>query len=56
MYQITAFDTSGALVLKREALPSALKKARELLHDDCWDVEIVAPDGRVYAPKDFEEA
>ena len=45
---INAVDTSGALSLHRETVAAAIKKANELLADGCWNVEIIAPDGRSY--------
>jgi hypothetical protein len=48
MFEINGFDTSGSVNLKRLSFESAIKKARELINDGCWDVEIVDPDGRVY--------
>jgi hypothetical protein len=48
MYEISGFDTSGRVALKRFSFEAALKKARELTEEYCWDVQIVAPDGRVY--------
>jgi hypothetical protein len=48
MFEITGFDTSGSVNLKRLSFPAALKKARELIEDGCWDVVIVDPDGRIY--------
>jgi hypothetical protein len=47
-FHINAVDTSGALSLHRENAAAAIKKANELLADGCWDVEIIAPDGRAY--------
>lgn len=55
MFEITGFDTSGSVTLKRMSFPAALKKARELIEDKCWDVQIVDPDGRIYASIDFEQ-
>jgi hypothetical protein len=52
MFVVTGFDTSGTVNLKRFSFESALKKARELINDGCWDVEIVDPEGRVYAALD----
>jgi len=48
MYEISGFDTSGRVSLKRMNFDAALKKARELVEDSCWDVHIIDPDGRVY--------
>lgn len=47
-FHINAVDTSGALSLHRETAASAAKKATELVADGCWDVEVIAPDGRSY--------
>ena len=48
MYEISGLDTSGIVTLKRISFESALKKARELVNDGCWDVHILDPDGRIY--------
>jgi hypothetical protein len=56
MYEINGFDTSGSVNLKRFSFPAALKKARELAEDGCWDVQIVDPDGRVYTSLDEQAA
>jgi len=53
MFEINSFDTAGAVSLKRLSLAAALKKARELVEDGCWDVQIVDPAGHVYTS--FEE-
>lgn len=53
MFEIIGFDTSGSVKLKRASFPAALKKARELVEDQCWDVQIIGPDGKVYTS--FEE-
>ena len=53
MFEIGGFDTAGAVSLKRLSLAAALKKARELVEDGCWDVQIVDPTGRVHTS--FEE-
>src|SRR3954468_4815708 len=53
MFEISGFDTAGVVSLKRASLAAALKKARELVEDGCWDVQIVDPTGRVYSS--FEE-
>jgi hypothetical protein len=47
-FHINAKDTSGALSLHRDSVAAAIKKANELSADGCWDVEIVAPNGRSY--------
>ena len=56
MFVISAIDTSGSVTLKRLSFAAALKKARELLEDHCWDVQIIDPDGRIYTSTDFEKA
>jgi hypothetical protein len=48
MFEISGFDTAGIVSLKRPSLAAALKKAKELIEDGCWDVQIVDPNGRVY--------
>jgi len=53
MFEINGFDTAGVVSLKRLSLTAALKKARELVEDGCWDVQIVDPSGQVYTS--FEE-
>lgn len=53
MFEIKGFDTAGVVGLKRPSLPAALKKARELVEDGCWDVQVVEPTGRVHTS--FEE-
>jgi hypothetical protein len=53
MFEISGFDTAGVVSLKRPSLAAALKKARELVEDGCWDVQVVDPGGQVYTS--FEE-
>ena len=53
MFVISAIDTSGSVTLRRLSFESALKKARELIEDHCWDVQITDPDGRIYSSADF---
>ncbi|WP_197489464.1 hypothetical protein [Bradyrhizobium sp. DOA1] len=53
MFEINGLDTAGVVSLKRPSLAAAVKKARELVEDACWDVQVVDPDGRVYTL--FEE-
>jgi hypothetical protein len=56
MFEIIGFDTSGSVKLKRFSLPAALKKARELTGDGCWDVQIIDPDGKIYTSLDEQVA
>lgn len=53
MFEINGFDTAGVVSLRRTSLTAALKKAKELVEDGCWDVQVVDPTGRVYTS--FEE-
>jgi len=53
MFEINGLDTAGVVSLKRLSLAAAVKKARELVEDGCWDVQVVDPNGRVYTS--FEE-
>ncbi|MBR0965466.1 hypothetical protein JQ554_19880 [Bradyrhizobium diazoefficiens] len=48
MFEISGFDTAGLVSLKRPSLAAALKKAKELLEDGCWDVQVVDPSGEIY--------
>lgn len=54
MFVVKGTDTSGSIELKRDTQSGALKKAKELTDDGCWDVSITAPDGQVYPPEEFE--
>ncbi len=54
MFVVKGTDTSGSIELKRETRSGALKKAKELTDDGCWNVSITAPDGRVYQPEELE--
>ena len=56
MFVISAIDTSGSVTLRRLSFAAALKKARELIEDHCWDVQITDPDGRTYTSADFVTA
>ncbi len=48
-FTIKANDTSGVVILHRDTVPAALKKAAELQQDGCWDVEITTPEGAIYS-------
>ncbi len=54
MFTVNGTDTSGSVALKRDNEAAALKKAKELTDDGCWDVSITAPDGRLYPLQEFE--
>jgi hypothetical protein len=54
-YIITGTDSAGALSLKRDSAPAAIKKALELVREGCRDVSVAAPDGRIYDHPDFDQ-
>ena len=54
MFEISGFDTSGSVKLKRMSFAAAHKKARELIEDGCWDVHVIGPDGRIHSSFDQE--
>ncbi|MBR0901114.1 hypothetical protein [Bradyrhizobium liaoningense] len=56
MFEINGLDTAGVVSLKRLSLAAAVKKARELVDDGCWDVQVVDPNGRVYTSFEEQEA
>lgn len=47
-------DTSGTVSLRRDNAAGAVKKAKELLDDGSWDVEITGPDGLPHPIAEFE--
>ena len=47
-------DTSGTVSLRRDNAAAAVKKAKELLDDGSWDIEITGPDGLVHPFAEFE--
>jgi hypothetical protein len=47
-------DTSGTVSLRRDNAAAAVKKAKELLDDGSWDIEITGPDGLIYPITEFE--
>jgi hypothetical protein len=56
MFEVSGFDTSGRVKLRRMSLAAALKKARELIKDGCWDVHVIDPDGRIHSSVEQEMA
>ena len=52
-FVVSALDTSGSVILQRDSVPAAMKKAAELISDGCWDVEIITPDGAAYHPDEL---
>ncbi|MDB5617517.1 hypothetical protein [Tardiphaga sp.] len=53
-FLVKGTDTSGMISLRRDSAEAALKKARELTEDGCWDVEITGPDGQAQNAAAFE--
>jgi hypothetical protein len=47
-------DTSGTVSLRRDNALAAVKKAKELLDDGSWDIEIIGPDGSPHPLAEFE--
>lgn len=47
-------DTSGTVSLRRDNAAGAVKKAKELLDDGSWDIEITGPDGLPHPLAEFE--
>jgi hypothetical protein len=45
----------GELAHRRGTAEAALKKARELFKNGCYDVHIITPQGRDYAASEFTD-
>ncbi|WLB58465.1 hypothetical protein AB7008_26915 [Bradyrhizobium sp. 521_C7_N1_3] len=56
MFEISGFDTAGVVSLKRLSLAAALEKARQLVEDGGWDVQVVDPTGCVHTPFEAQAA
>jgi hypothetical protein len=54
-FLISATDTCGRVTLRRETPEAAFKKAAELAADGYRDIAITGPDGRLYAPRAFDQ-
>jgi hypothetical protein len=54
-YIITGRNVTGAMSLRRDSAVGAIKKAVELMGDGHVDVQITAPDGRVYGHTEFAQ-
>lgn len=54
-FLITGSDTCGLIVLRRETVAAALKKAAELADDGYLDISITAPDGHRYLSQQFDQ-
>ena len=55
-FLISATDTCGRVMLRRETPEAAFKKAAELAADGYRDIAITGPEGRLYAPRAFDRA
>jgi hypothetical protein len=53
-FTIKATDTSGIVSLHRDTAMAARKKAKELMDEGCWNVEITDPQGRSHALHEFD--
>jgi hypothetical protein len=54
-FLIAGTDTCGRIVLWRETVAAALKKAAELADDGYLDISITAPDGHRYPLQKFDK-
>jgi hypothetical protein len=54
-FLITGTDGIGRIVLRRDTVAAARKKAAELSEGGCLDVSITAPDGHQYPPQAFDQ-
>ena len=54
-FSIKAKCQHGDLVHRRKTAESALKKAREMSRDGCYDIYITTPEGRDYHSSEFAD-
>jgi hypothetical protein len=54
-FLITGTDISGRIILRRESVEAAQKKAAELAQAGCHDIAIIAPDGHRYTADAFDQ-
>ena len=54
-YTVSGTDIRGLNTAKRRSPELALKKARELIARDCYDVRITTPEGRTYHSAEFSD-
>ena len=54
-YIITGRNATGTVSLRRASAVGAIKKAVELMGDGHLEVQITAPDGRVYGHAEFDQ-
>jgi hypothetical protein len=52
-YTVSGTDIRGVNTVRRRTPELALKKARELMARDCYDVRITTPEGRTYHSAEF---
>jgi hypothetical protein len=53
-FLVTGTDTSGRIILRRQSVEAARKKAAELAEDGCHDISVTTPDGQRYPPQAFD--
>ena len=54
-YQISGNNQFGRVNLRRGAAEAAVKKAKELLQEDYFDVRISTPRGRILLSDEFDQ-
>ena len=52
-YTVSGTDIRGVNTIKRKTSELALKKARELTKQGCYNVQITTPEGRTYHSSEF---
>lgn len=52
-FTVKAHSQHGETVYRRKTPEAALRKARELAKEGCYDLHIVTPEGRDYAAPEF---
>jgi hypothetical protein len=52
-YTVSGTDIRGVNTIKRKTSELALKKARELTKQGCYNVQITTPEGRTYHASEF---
>ncbi len=54
-YSVSGTDVRGVSTVTRRTPELALRKARELINRDCYDVRITTPEGRTYHSAEFAD-
>ena len=54
-YSVSGTDVRGVSTVNRKTAELALRKARELINRDCYDVRITTPEGRTYHSAEFAD-